>query len=194
MHTYWKKGLALGLSLMMAALAVTGCSKKDKKDDGSAAMLTLTDGGTISQGTANLILRYQQAGFETGIGSFLRSYYGDIWNSDLTGSGQPYGATFKDQVSEDMVHMLLAEAHQGDYGIELTADEKSAITEAAKALLEWGHEHLGIRRFIAHCDAENLPSQGVMRKLGMTLADDTGTRRNRGSDEERRELRFEREL
>ena len=67
-------------------------------------------------------------------------------------------------------------------------------TEAALALMDEAQRRFNIRRFIAHCDAENLASQGVMRKLGMTLADDTGTRRNRGSDEERRELRFEREL
>ena len=64
-------------------------------------------------------------------------------------------------------------------------------TEAARALLEWGRDALGIRHFIAHCDAENLASQGVMKKLGMTLADATGTRKNRGSDEARREYLYE---
>ena len=64
-------------------------------------------------------------------------------------------------------------------------------TEAARALLAWGRDTLGIRRFIAHCDAENLASQGVMKKLGMTLADATGTRKNRGSDEARREYLYE---
>ena len=43
----------------------------------------------------------------------------------------------------------------------------------------------------AHCDAENRASQGVMRRLGMTLVDDAGTRKNRGSDELRREYLFE---
>ena len=64
-------------------------------------------------------------------------------------------------------------------------------TEAAKGLLEWGNAHLGIKHFIAHCDAENLASQGVMRKLGMVLTDDTGTRKNRGSEEVRREYAYE---
>lgn len=64
-------------------------------------------------------------------------------------------------------------------------------TEAARALLVWGHEHLGVNHFIAHCDAENLASQSVMRKLGMTLTDATGTRQNRGSDEVRREYLYE---
>ena len=64
-------------------------------------------------------------------------------------------------------------------------------TEAARALMEWGHTHLGVRHFIAHCDAENLASQSVMKKLGMALTDATGTRKNRGSDEVRRELLYE---
>ena len=63
--------------------------------------------------------------------------------------------------------------------------------EATRAMIDWARDHLGIRHFIAHCDAGNLPSQGVMRRLGMTLTDDTGTRKNRGSDELRREYLYE---
>lgn len=64
-------------------------------------------------------------------------------------------------------------------------------TEAAKALMEWAHVHLGTRHFIAHCDADNRASQGVMRRLGMVLTDAAGTRKNRGSDEIRREYVYE---
>ena len=64
-------------------------------------------------------------------------------------------------------------------------------TEAAQALIEWARDVLGIRRFIAHCDAENTASQGVMRRLGMVLTDASGTRKNRGSDELRREYCYE---
>ena len=64
-------------------------------------------------------------------------------------------------------------------------------TEAAAALIPFARDALGVKRLIAHCDAENLASQGVMRKLGMTLADTSGTRKNRGSDEVRTEYRYE---
>ena len=67
-------------------------------------------------------------------------------------------------------------------------------TEAALALMDEARRRWNVRKFIAHCDADNLASQGVMRKLGMTLVDGTGTRKNRGSDEERRELRFEKDI
>ena len=69
--------------------------------------------------------------------------------------------------------------------------DRGYATEAAKGLLELGRDHLGIRRFIAHCDADNRASQAVMRKLGLTLTDDTGTRKNRGAETESREYQYE---
>ena len=66
--------------------------------------------------------------------------------------------------------------------------------EAARALMDWARAQLGVRRFFAHCDAENLASQRVMRRLGMALTDATGARKNRGSDELRREYVFESHL
>ena len=64
-------------------------------------------------------------------------------------------------------------------------------TEAARAVLDFAVRELGECHFIAHCDAANLASQSVMRKLGMTLTDASGTRKNRGSDELRQEYTFE---
>ena len=49
---------------------------------------------------------------------------------------------------------------------------------------------LGIKHFIAHCDTENAPSRRVMEKLGMTLKDEYGGRKNKLSEEERREYLF----
>ncbi|AYB43910.1 GNAT family protein [Paenibacillus lautus] len=40
-------------------------------------------------------------------------------------------------------------------------------TEAARALLQYGFEALGIHRIIATCQPENTPSYKVMEKLGM---------------------------
>ena len=63
-------------------------------------------------------------------------------------------------------------------------------TEAARAMMDYARAHLGIAHFIAHCDSENAASQAVMRKLGLILADTTGTRKNRGSDDLRREYLY----
>lgn len=63
--------------------------------------------------------------------------------------------------------------------------------EAAAALMNFCCEATPVRRFIAHCDSENIPSQQVMKKLGMSLAGECSGRKNRGSDEIRREMLFE---
>lgn len=64
-------------------------------------------------------------------------------------------------------------------------------TEAARALIEWGRDSLGIKRFIAQCDSENAASSRVMERLGMTRVSLLGGRKNRSSDEERMELTYE---
>lgn len=64
-------------------------------------------------------------------------------------------------------------------------------TEAARALVGYASEELGIRHFIAHCDAENIPSAKVMEKLGMRLVGEYGGRKNKLSDEDRRERMYE---
>ena len=105
--------------------------------------------------------------------------------------------------------ILLDGRHIGEVGLEFDPARTTAelgwvlhprwqgrgyATEAARAVMDYGHERLGYRHFIAHCDAENAASAAVMRKLGMVLADAAGTRKNRGSDEPRREHRYEASL
>ncbi len=63
-------------------------------------------------------------------------------------------------------------------------------TEGASAIVKFAHEELDIRRFIAHCDSENISSYKVMEKLGLSLAGRMGGRKNRGSEEEREDLMY----
>ena len=49
-------------------------------------------------------------------------------------------------------------------------------TEAAKALMSYAFNELKADYVQAHCDSRNAASEGVMKKLGMTLIDGTGTR------------------
>ena len=49
-------------------------------------------------------------------------------------------------------------------------------TEAAKALTAYAFNELKAGFVQAHCDSRNAASEGVMKKLGMTLIDGTGTR------------------
>lgn len=64
-------------------------------------------------------------------------------------------------------------------------------TEAMKALLDYSVNVLNIHHFIAHCDSENIASYKVMEKLGMVRTECNGGRKNKSSDEERKEYLYE---
>ena len=49
-------------------------------------------------------------------------------------------------------------------------------TEAAKALISYAFNVLEAKRVQAHCDCRNIASENVMKKIGMQLIDNTGTR------------------
>ena len=49
-------------------------------------------------------------------------------------------------------------------------------TEASMAVLNFAKAQLQLQSVIAHCDWRNLPSAGVMKKIGMRLVDESGTR------------------
>ena len=150
MHNRIRRGLAVSLAVCLSLGTLAGCSKKKDAFNAAKDMLTLSDGSSVTAGAANLYLRYEQAEFENGIGAFLKSYYGnDIWNSDMYGNGETYGNTFKEQILTDLEHMLLDEKYAADYGVELTDDEKKAISDAAAA-------------FVADNDAE------VLEKMSAT--------------------------
>lgn len=129
MRTGLKKGLVLGISACMVLTSLAGCGKKEGLD--TAAAVATLDGEETTAGVVNFMLRYEQAQFDSSYGSWLKSYYGDVWNSDLTGNGETYGQTFKDQIMNSLERMLLAEKHMADYQVELTDEEKAAITQAA---------------------------------------------------------------
>ncbi len=102
--------------------------------------------------------------------------------------------------------VLYGDVHIGAVSIYLDEDRASAefgwlinkryhghgfATEAAKALLDYAINIIGIKHFIAHCDSENIASKRVMEKLGFALKDEYGGRKNKQSDEERRECLYE---
>lgn len=68
---------------------------------------------------------------------------------------------------------------------------RGLAAEAAQAIMEHFSAHCGITRFIAHCDAENVPSRRVMEKLGMQRTGEYGGRKNRSASRESVELQYE---
>lgn len=64
-------------------------------------------------------------------------------------------------------------------------------TEATKAVVNFAVQELGVNRFTAHCDSENIGSYKVMEKIGMKRTDVYGGRKNKSSNEERIEFKYE---
>ena len=65
------------------------------------------------------------------------------------------------------------------------------ISEAAAVLIEFAGNERGVTHFIAYCDTENIGSYRVMEKLGMKRTAEHGGRKNKASQEERMEYRYE---
>ena len=63
--------------------------------------------------------------------------------------------------------------------------------EAAKAIMDHFSTHCGITHFVAHCDAENVPSWRLMEKLGMERTGEWPGRRNRAASRDSIEYQYE---
>lgn len=71
---------------------------------------------------------------------------------------------------------------------------KGYALEAAKGLLDYAARELGLRKFCATCDRDNVGSRAIMERLGMHLVSETYGRVNKASDEVKFECRYEVEL
>ena len=129
MSRHGKRILAAGMCAVLAAGLLTGCASST---DEVVAKMGDTE---LTLGEANFILRYNQSKTQ----SYIGALFGDgsnVYQQDLTGSGQAYGVTMKESVLNDLKEMTLLEQHMSDYNVEITEDEKAAIQEAAKAFIE----------------------------------------------------------
>lgn len=91
------------------------------------------------------------------------------------------------------VSLYLEDGTSGELGWILNKKywRRGIAYEAASALMDYAIRELGIRHFIAHCDAENTASYRIMEKLGMSRTSMQGGRRNKASDEESMEYQYE---
>lgn len=119
MNKLGRKLLVAGLCACMAAASLTGCGSKAGK-----AAVTVGD-DTASLGLVNLMLRYNQAQMQ----SLYASFMGDnMWET--------YGETTKNNVVESIENMFLMEQHMSDYGVSITDEDKTKITDAAEKFIE----------------------------------------------------------
>ena len=67
------------------------------------------------------------------------------------------------------IRMRCAAAHEGDLGYELDPAfwGQGYATEAARTMVQFGFDYLGLHRIWSWCIAENVASARVLEKLGM---------------------------
>lgn len=112
---------------ILSSATVTGCGSNVN----TAAVAATLDGREISMGVANFMAQYQAAQTDF----YFLSYYGeDMWNTD-SGDGTTMTDSVKESVMGNLQEYYLLDAHAADYGIELTEEEKTAITDAAAKFL-----------------------------------------------------------
>ena len=123
MNKLGRKLLVARLCACMAAASLTGCGSKAGK-----AAVTVGD-DTASLGLVNLMLRYNQAQMQ----SLYASFMGDnMWET--------YGETTKSNIVESLENMFLMEQHMSDYGVSITDEDKTKISEAATRFIEENDE------------------------------------------------------
>lgn len=133
-----KKLAVIGLSACLALGTLSGCSKKETFQADAAAITV--NGDEVSAGLVKFATHYSQALME----SIYTMYMGveDPMNSDLYGNGSTLGSMIKDDVVSTLEKMVLAEQKMGDYDVELTDDEKAAVTEAAAKFMDENGEEV----------------------------------------------------
>lgn len=94
--------------------------------------------------------------------------------AELTAEGQwlalaVYWSEAERMVGDVVFKWLSDEHRQGEIGYVFNPEfqGKGLASEAAKTLLRFGFEDLGLRRITATCDPRNEPSWRVMERLGM---------------------------
>lgn len=121
------------LSTMIGTVTLSGCGGVNK----DATAITMTgdalDTIEVDMGYANFAARIQQAGYD----SIFASYYGDdYWtNESYAQDGKNMQESVKADILETIETQCLLEAHMGDYGVEITDDEKAAMKTAAEKFM-----------------------------------------------------------
>lgn len=120
-----KKLAALLLTGALCVSALTGCGANPED-----TVATLGE-ESVNYGVANFLLKYQKASVDD-----LYAMYGITWDTDLYGIGTTLEDDFKDSAMQLLHDLYTLKNHMSDYGVEITAEDKTAITEAATAFLE----------------------------------------------------------
>lgn len=121
-----KKIIAMLLAATLSMTAFTGCAINK---DATVATLDKED---IKLGLVNFIIRYQEAGYDDMYIQYMGEGY---WDKTVTGNDTVLD-TWKTNAIEEVHELYTLKAHQSDYDVKVTDDEKSEIADAAKKFMK----------------------------------------------------------
>ncbi len=126
-----KRIAALLLAGVMAVTTLGGCGLNKN------AIVATMDGQDVTLGLVNFMCRYQQALYDDTY-AYYSYYYGYdfVWTEDLYGSGSTAQEDLKDSIMEMVHEYYTVQQHMDDYGVTITDDEQTAISEAAAEFME----------------------------------------------------------
>lgn len=124
-----KKIICVGIILVMAMVALTGC--KIKNYDSNVVDINNGEDG-IKLGYVNFVFKYTQAGYDINYGS---TYGTKLWTDDMTGTGQPFSEEVKNNVVETLEKQYIIKKHADELGVKITEDDKTKIDEATKKFI-----------------------------------------------------------
>lgn len=129
MRNIKKKAVLLVTAAALTAASVTGCGKFNADQ-----VVAKVDDTEISLGLANFYIRYQQAGYEANYAEMMGGSE-TMW-STIVGEDKTFEESTKESSLQLLEKMCVVEDHMGDYNVELTDEEKSAIKKAAKEFVK----------------------------------------------------------
>lgn len=121
-----KRLAALFLAGAVSASLLTGCGINKK------AVVASYGDKNVTLGIANFMSRYEQAMYD----DMYRSYSDDIWSQDMSGDGSTMQENLKESLMEEIHEMYTLKDHMDDYKVEITDEDKEAISSAVKAFMD----------------------------------------------------------
>ncbi|MEE1217819.1 MAG: peptidyl-prolyl cis-trans isomerase [Agathobacter sp.] len=121
-----KKVIAMLLVATLSVTAFTGCTINK-----NATVATL-DKEDIKLGLVNFMIRYQEAGYDDMYIQYMGEGY---WDKTVSGNDTVL-ETWKKNAIEEAHELYTLKAHQSDYDVEVSDDEKKEIKKAAKKFMK----------------------------------------------------------
>ncbi len=161
----------------LASTVLAGCQGKGV--DGSAAAITVNE-DTISMGTANYILRYQQAETTYMMQAYGMAQAGSLWDYTFTAATSStdevtYGGNMKDSVQESLVQFAVLRQHAGDFDLTIPEELQTAIADTASKTYSANTEALNAIGVSEENIKEALELTTLQRLMFYPMVEDTDT-------------------